>query len=83
VITVGELKTLLKDQPDDRGVVLSIDAEGNGYTPVVTITEALWYQDPQHAWLGDAYSADPEDYEDDQFGMPEGLPTVVVIEPLN
>jgi hypothetical protein len=82
VITVGELKTLLKDQPDDRGVVLSIDAEGNGHTPVMTITEALWDQDPQHAWIGEAYSPHPDDYEAAN-PMPDYLPTVVVIEPLN
>jgi hypothetical protein len=82
MITVGELIERLQTMPHDRGVVLSVDAEGNRFTPVVDVSTVFWDQDPRHAWIGEVWSDDPDDYPPDE-DMPRDLPTVAVIEPLN
>lgn len=43
MMTVGELKELLSDLPEDHVVVLQRDAEGNGYSPMAG-AEAAKYQ---------------------------------------
>lgn len=82
--TVKQLIEKLREQPEDRRVVLAIDSEGNGFTPVCDVSVSLWDQHPEHAWVGEAYSDDPEDYDfDPGWDDVSDLPRVAVIEPLN
>lgn len=41
-LTVKRLKKLLENQPDDFLVILSSDAEGNGYAPGYSYATGQW-----------------------------------------
>ena len=56
---VKELMEMLQTVPEDREVVLSRDAEGNGYSPLADSGE-LWYV-PYSTWGGDCYNLDEEE----------------------
>lgn len=73
-LTVGDLRELLNaidPEHDDNMVVLSEDAEGNGFSPLVEAEQAI-YQ-PIRTWMGerghledgeDAWSSDPAEWTD-------------------
>jgi hypothetical protein len=89
--TAGELADYLAVQPRDRKVVLSKDAEGNGYSPLAEAWEALYVADS--TWSGEAYPT-PEDLAEammppntsgwsDDDAAPEGAERVIVLGPVN
>ena len=45
MITVKQLRELLKDHDDDRIVLLSIDPEGNGFCPIEQLSTGAWAED--------------------------------------
>ena len=49
-MTVGELRERLATLDDAMLVVLSRDAEGNGYSPLSVLSQALYY--PISSWSG-------------------------------
>lgn len=80
-MTVAELKKLLKDQDDDAIVVLSHDAEGNGYSKA-------YASETMHFYDGEVYimSLTDEDRkagfgEDDLCPYPEKVEKSFVLWP--
>lgn len=68
--TCGELADYLATQPRDRKVILSKDAEGNGYSPLAAAWEAMYSADS--TWSGRIYPA-PENLAEWMAGPnPEG-----------
>lgn len=54
-MTIGELRTFLatRDLPDEALVVLSRDAEGNGYSPLLDATVGAYL--PANTWSGEFF----------------------------
>lgn len=77
MITVGELRKLLDGQPDDKPVVLSKDIEGNGYSPLAYVEDALY--EATSTYSGEIYF--PEDGEEDEDY--HNVERVVVLFPVN
>jgi hypothetical protein len=87
--TVGELIDYLATQPRDRKVVMSSDAEGNKYSPLADVDEAMYLADS--TWSGEAFMTDEQLDEriaegggwgeDDR--APEDAERVVVLGPVN
>lgn len=77
MITVGELRELLDDQPDERQVVLSKDIEGNGYSPLAYVEDALY--EATSTYSGEMYY--PEEGEEDSDYT--NVEHVVVLFPVN
>lgn len=76
-MTVRELIADLQTLDPDHMVVLSQDAEGNGYSPLTGFSEGRY--EALSTWSGDVYSE--EDLKDG-YGD-ESLPSVVVLWPTN
>ena len=70
--TVGDLRKLLEILPDDMPVVLSSDAEGNGYSPLSITERALYVQ--ENTWSGEVF--DPGD-------APDNAVIALVLYPVN
>ena len=51
VSTVGDLIDYLATQPRDRKVVMSKDAEGNGFSPLADASEGMYAADS--TWSGE------------------------------
>lgn len=50
-MTVGELTKLLKGQPEDKEVMLSVDAEGNDFKRLYDIsTHYRWWPEAEELW---------------------------------
>jgi hypothetical protein len=89
ISTVGELMDYLATQPRDRKLVLSKDAEGNGFSPLTEAAEAMYLADS--TWSGSLYIT-PEElahslandggYTEDD-AAPDGAERVVVLWPVN
>lgn len=80
VITAGRLRELLTDVPEDTPVILSKDAEGNGYSPLSNVeTEGQVYE-PESTLAGTVYDAEPED--EDSY-VPEDGTSIVLLGPVN
>ncbi len=85
VSTVGDLIDYLATQPRDRKVVMSKDAEGNGFSPLADADEAMYL--PVTTWMGDVWLTseqraaqdEPEDYGE----APDDAERVVVLGPVN
>lgn len=85
VSTVGDLLDYLATQPRDRKVVLSKDAEGNGYSPISDVDEAMYAA--ENTWSGDVYMTPEQLAEqenpDDWNQAPEDAERVVLLCPIN
>jgi hypothetical protein len=86
---VSELIEALKDLPPDLEVVMSKDAEGNGFSPLDGIDDDSVYI-PESTYHGDVYSItdvedNPEDYgfEDDEWEDVKKTRPCVVLWPTN
>ena len=89
--TVGDLMDFLATQPRDRKVILSRDAEGNGYSPLADAGEAMYVADT--TWSGEAYPTRedvarwvaeyPGRYSEDDWTVPGDGERVVVLGPVN
>jgi len=84
-MTVRELREALAGLPDDMLVVMSRDAEGNGYSPLVETSESMYVAET--TWSGEVYPT-PEDIADDeQLGEDDEAPgdavRVVTLWPVN
>lgn len=76
-LTVRELIETLQTLDQDQLVVLSKDAEGNNFSPLEDYSTGRY--EATSTWSGEVYSQ--EDIEEG-FGD-DGLPTVVVLWPVN
>lgn len=76
---VGELRTLLEDFDDDLEVVLSKDAEGNGFSHLEEVT--IGYYIPESSWSGDFVSED-ESEEDEMLNL-NGAEEAIALWPTN
>jgi hypothetical protein len=73
-ITAGQLRAWLADVPDDTPIVLSKDAEGNGFSPLAEAEPDTRYV-PESTWSGYMpYSNEPD---------PDGTERVVMLWPTN
>lgn len=72
--TVGDLMDFLATQPRDRKVILSKDAEGNGFSPLAAASEEMYAA--ESAWSGEVI--DQAIVNED-----EGIERVIVLEPVN
>lgn len=84
-MTVGALRKVLEELPDDRPVVLEKDAEGNGYSPLAEAVEGMY--EPDSTWSGQVYPT-PEQVAADAQMTDEDLPPdeairVLVLGPVN
>lgn len=90
ISTAGELMDYLATQPRDRKIVLSKDAEGNGYSPLADAGESMYAA--ESTWSGHCYIT-PEALaeemsrpgsnwsEDDR--APDDAERVIVLGPVN
>jgi hypothetical protein len=88
--TAGELADYLATQPRDRKVVLSRDAEGNGFSPLADAGESMYAAET--TWSGTVHPT-PEDLAgwmaqpgsawSDEDAAPGGAERVVVLGPVN
>jgi hypothetical protein len=84
-LTVRELREALAGLPDDMLVVMSRDAEGNGYSPLVEASESMYLAET--TWSGDLYptpediAADAQLGEDDE--APDDAVRVIALWPVN
>ena len=89
--TVGELLDYLATQPRDRKIVLSKDAEGNGYSPLADAGESMYAAET--TWSGYCYMT-PEDLAgqmarpdnpgySEEDAAPDDAERVVVLGPVN
>jgi len=76
-MTVKELIENLRSIDPETKIVMSKDAEGNGFSPLSEIDPAAWYQ-AETTWSGDVLH--PDDYDPDDA---EGLEKVVCFWPVN
>lgn len=85
VSTCGELADYLATQPRDRKIVMSKDAEGNAYSPLNDVDEAMYVADT--TWSGETYMTPEQLAEqetpDDWFEAPEVAERVVLLGPVN
>jgi hypothetical protein len=80
-ITVAQFRDLLADQPDDAIVVLSKDAEGNGFSPLSAPLGSAWYV-PESTWSGEVFPIGPD--ADGDIYEPDGQELfAVVLDPIN
>lgn len=90
--TVGELKAVLADLPDEMKIVMSRDAEGNGHSPIASAEEGMYLA--ENAWSGEVYVTsewldEKINAESDRGGWseedraPEGAERVLVLWPVN
>lgn len=79
-MTVKELIEILKDLPEDREIVMSCDAEGNGYSPLADADPQRWYT-PETTWSGDVHH--PDDIESGEVELDESSKLVVLLWPTN
>lgn len=89
VTTVGDLLDYLATQPRDRKVVMSKDAEGNGYSPLADAGEGMYLAET--TWAGMVYVT-PEQLAvlktqgggwSDEDAAPDDAERVVVLGPVN
>jgi hypothetical protein len=89
-ITVGALRELLADLPDDMPVILAKDPEGNGFSPLSSFSQAMY--EPESTWAGQTYltpedlaerMASPDSEWSEEDGAPEGAVRVVELGPVN
>ena len=87
--TVGDLMDYLATQPRNRKIVMSKDAEGNGYSPLADASEAMYAADT--TWSGEIYIT-PEDLAfsiandggwTEEDAAPDDAERVVVLGPVN
>jgi len=89
ISTAGELVDYLAAMPRDMKIVLSKDADGNGYSPLADAEEAMYQADS--AWSGDVWllperlaeliASEAGWSEDD--GAPGDAERVIVLGPVN
>lgn len=83
--TVGDLIDYLTTQPRGRLVVMSKDAEGNGYSPLADADEGMYLADS--TWSGEMYLTPEqqaaEENPDDYNTAPDEAERVVVLGPVN
>ena len=85
--TVAELIVKLKAFPQDYVVILEKDAEGNGYSPLSSVTTA--YYEPSSTWSGETKDSkedfdegnDDPDYTYDEYI--HGCAPAVILGPVN
>lgn len=80
IITAGDLRSRLEGVPDDTPVILSKDAEGNGYSPLSNVETTGCLYEPESTWAGHVYDTEPED--EDSY-VPENGTPVVLLGPVN
>jgi hypothetical protein len=89
--TAGELLDYLATRPRDRKIVLSKDAEGNGFSPLADAGEGMYAAET--TWGGSVYLT-PEDLAEqiarpgnpgysDEDAAPDDAERVIVLGPVN
>ena len=85
ISTCGELADYLATQPRDRKIIMSKDAEGNGYSPLSDADEAVYVA--ENTWSGDVYMTPEQRAEqenpDDWPEPPADAERVIVLDPVN
>lgn len=61
ILTVGELRAVMRDLPDGMPVILEKDAEGNGYSPLAHADTDHVYE-PDSTWSGEVHDTTDEDF---------------------
>lgn len=84
-LTVRDLRESLAELPDDMLVVMSKDAEGNGYSPLAEVAQSMYLADS--TWSGETYPTPEDIADDDQYGeddeAPDDAVRVVALWPVN
>lgn len=77
VVTAGRLRAALADVPDDTPVIMSKDGEGNGYSPLSSVSKDCVYE-PLSTWSGEVHDTTDDEYEPDDEDV-----RVVLLGPVN
>lgn len=85
-MTVETLREVLDGLPDDMPVILSKDAEGNGFSPLASAGPGRY--EPTSTWSGECWPTLQqvlEDGESEWDGIPDDdeLTAVLVLDPVN
>lgn len=80
-MTVKELIEELQKMDPAKLVVMSSDAEGNGYSPLEGADDTRLYV-ADTTYSGEVYNDEPEDPDDDEADLSESVPCVVLF-PVN
>ncbi len=78
-LTVGELRNILEQYPDDMMIILAEDGEGNSFAPLVDTTSGHYISETDYN--GDFVS--DEDIADDEDLNLDGATPAVVFWPAN
>jgi hypothetical protein len=76
---VKDLIEILQEQSPDTLIVMSKDAEGNGFSPLYTVSPDAYYV-PETTWMGDAYTEEDmkECYDDEGEDRPEAGSAIIM-----
>lgn len=81
-MTIAELIEALSKFPPDSPVVLSRDAEGNGFSLLDEPVEAMWYEEYGETFVVPEAIADPSSSYTEEDAAPEGSVRAVVLWPV-
>lgn len=88
MFTVRDLRERLVGLPDDLPVILEKDAEGNGYSPLASISYPHYFQE-ESSWSGylldskEDFVSDPDDPTDTYEDYIKDSVKCVVLGPVN
>lgn len=84
-MTIAELIIELEKFDSSLQVIMSEDAEGNGFSPFCEVGLSMYF--PESTWSGEIHPTPEDIAESDQYTeedeAPEGSERVVVLWPLN
>lgn len=85
-MTVGELKILISNVPDETEIILQKDAEGNGFSPLSDAdSNCIYLEDSSYS--GNVYSltwsADDVLMSEDEWNEMKKTPKCLVLSPVN
>lgn len=83
-MTVKDLREALEGLPDDLIVIMSKDAEGNGYSPLADVDPGYTYW-ADSTYSGEAHPTKPDDVDEDDwdYWWDEGGVPCLLLDPTN
>lgn len=85
-LTVADLIAFLQTQDPGMELVVAKDAEGNGYSPLACVDQAMYLAET--TWMGEVYPtpediAERDDLSEEEDGAPDDAVRVLVLGPVN
>lgn len=76
-IPAGRLRAALADVPEDMPVIMSKGGEGDGHSPLSSVSKDCVYE-PLSTWSGEVHDTTDDEYEPDERDV-----RVVLLGPVN